>query len=120
MATVSISSKLEPAQLKARKNNEAVMHLSVSNSDPAKTYWCECEISVKPPLSLAHDKELNMGRTRIGILKPNGSMEKPIKLYTRPNNYPDDYQVTITAYVYDEDGAIAERIEKPEYVKCVE
>ena len=120
MATVSINSKIEPDTLKARVNNEAVMHLSLKNEDPEKTYWCECEIKVSPPLSLAHDKELNAGRTRIGILKPNASLEKPIKLYTRPNNFPDEYKFIVTAYVYDEDGAIAERVEKPESIRCVE
>lgn len=118
MPVVKVNTKFEPAVMKAYKKNETVMSLSLSSSDSAKTYWCECDITVQPPLSLAHDKELNIGRTRIGILKPNGNLEKQIKLYTRPNNFPDNYNFNITTYVYDEDGAIAERWEHDQTIKC--
>lgn len=118
MATTSISAKFEPAVLKAYQKNEATMFLSLNNSDATKTFWCECDISVTSPLSLAHDKELGMGRTRIGILKPNRSIEKQIKLYTRPNSFPDTYKLNIVAYLYDEDGAIAERVEQNENIRC--
>lgn len=118
MAVVSISTRFEPAVLKAYTKNEAAMHLSLKNADTAKTYWCECEISVKAPLSLAHDRDLNIGRTRVGILKPGDSKEKQVKLYTNSNNFPDEYSLSITAYVYDEDGAIAERVEQNGSIKC--
>jgi hypothetical protein len=118
MPVVSISTRYEPAVLKAYTKNEATMNLSFKNMDAEKTYWCECEISVKAPLSLAHDKDLSIGRTRIGIMRPGSEKEKQIKLYTSSNNFPDDYALTITAYVYDDDGAIAERIEQNGSIKC--
>jgi len=118
MPIVDISAKFEPETLKAYKRNEATMHLSLKNPDESKTFWCECDIKVNPPLSLAYDRELNAGHARVGILKPNGNAVKPIKIYTRPNNFPDDYALNITAYVYDEDGAIAERIEHNTSIKC--
>ena len=118
MAKVSISTRFEPPVLKAYMKNEATLFLSLKNTDTEKAYWCECEISVKNPLSLAHDKELGAGRTRIGILKPSGSMEKPIKFFTNANNFPDEYNLGITAFVYDEDGAIAERVEQNGSIRC--
>ena len=118
MPIVDVAAKFEPEVLKANKRNEATMHLSLKNVDESKTFWCECDIKVNPPLSLAYDKELNIGHARVGILKPNRSMIKQIKLYTRPNNFPDNYALNITAYVYDEDGAIAERIEYNASIRC--
>ncbi|EQD48771.1 hypothetical protein B2A_07855, partial [mine drainage metagenome] len=71
-----------------------------------------------PPLSLAHDIELNMGKTRVGILKPVGKLEKKIKIYTRSNIFSDTYNVNITTYVYDEEGVIAERIDSKGSIPC--
>jgi hypothetical protein len=118
MPAVEIETRFEPQSLKVNKRTEATMYLSVSAEDGHKTYWCECDISVKSPLSLAHDKELDLGRTRIGILKGKQKIEKRIKLYTRPNSYADTYPISITAYLYDEEGAIAERVVREEGIKC--
>ena len=118
MPNAKVETRFEPVSLKANNKNEAIMYISIQSADDSKIYWCECDITVRPPLSLAYDKELNMGHTRIGMIKPNGKIEKPIKLYTRPNNVPDDYPVSIVAYLYDEEGAIFERIEQSEKIKC--
>ena len=120
MAIVEVSASFEPATLKAYSKNEAYLVLSLKSLDGAAPYWCECDVTVKPPLSLAHDKELNTGRTKVGIVKPNGSMSKKIRVYTMPNNFPDDYKASVTAYVYGDDGAIAERTEKSASVPCKE
>jgi hypothetical protein len=118
MAAIRLTVKFEPQKLRAYNRNEAVMNLAFENADGAKQYWCECEIEVKPPLSLAGDKELNAGRTRVGIVKPAESKSKQVKLYTRPNNFPDSYSVGITTFVYDDDGTIAERLEQTESIAC--
>jgi len=117
MPVIKMETRFEPAKLRANRRNEAVMYIAVSTDDE-KEYWCQCDILVNSPLSLAHDKELNAGRTMIGILKQGRKIEKQIKLYTRPNNFPDNYQINITAYLYDEDGAIAERLVKDETILC--
>ena len=119
MPITNISVRFDPEKLKANARNEAMLVLGIENTDSSKNYWCESEVSVKPPLSLAHDIELNMGKTRVGILKPLGKLEKKIKIYTRPNNFPDTYTVNITTYVYDEEGVIAERIESKASIPCV-
>ena len=118
MATVELTAEFEPQVLKAYTKNEVVMKIGMKNLDATRTFWCECDINVKNPLTLAHDKELNVGRTRIGILKPSGSLQKPIRMYTSANNFPDEYPISIVAYVYDEDGAIAERLEFGKSIRC--
>lgn len=118
MTNVEIQTEFTPKRMRAFWRNE-VQALVTLKSSSSVTYWGECEIKVVSPLSLAHDSEMNIGRTRMGILKPFGSANKTVRLYTRPNNYPDEYQFTITAFIYDEDGAIAERVEKKIGIECV-
>jgi hypothetical protein len=119
MPVVKIETRFEPKSLKVNTKAEATLYVSVSADESNhKTYWCECDINVKSPLSLAQDKELDLGRTRMGILKAKHNVEKQIKLFTRPNSYADTYPVSITAYLYDEDGAIAERVVQEEGIKC--
>lgn len=119
MGDIDLSIAFEPEQFKAYTRNENEMKLKFNNMGSG-TFWCECEINVASPLSLASDKELNSARTRVGILKSGSALEKRVKLYTRPNNFPDDYKVKITSFLYDEDGAIAERKESEATIKCEE
>lgn len=118
MPKISLKVKFEPEKLKANSKNEAFAILKVSNNE-SKPLWCESVVSVKLPLSLAHDKESKTGFTRIGIVGPGKHMEKKIRIFTRPNNYPDKYGMSITLYAYDEQGVIAERLEKQESIECV-
>ncbi len=120
LGTINITSRVEPPLLRAYSKNEALLHLSFENVDGSKLLWCESEVHVDKPLSLAPDKELSVGKTRIGILKPHSKIEKQVKLYTMPNNFPDDYKFTIVLYAYDEEGAIAERAEHSNTIRCAE
>lgn len=117
---VDIDVSFNPQKLKAFSRNEVRMEVKLKNLTESSIYWGECEIVVASPLSLAHDIEMNTGKTRIGILKPADGASKMIKLYTRPNNYPDEYKFKITAYIYDEDGAIAERFDKNLSIECAQ
>ncbi len=119
MAKMQVTVKFDPQTLKSYKRNDVTMNLTLENVDESKLYWCECEIAVKSPLSLAIDCELDAGRARIGIVKPSEGKSKQIKLYTRPSNFPDSYKVGITTYVYEDDGTIAERLEQTESIVCV-
>jgi hypothetical protein len=119
MAKVEVTVKFDPQTLKSYSRNEIVMNIALENADESKLYWCECEIAVKSPLSLAIDRELDVGRTRMGIVKHDEGKSKQIKLYTRPSNFPDDYKVGITTYVYEDDGTIADRVEQTESIACV-
>ncbi|MGC8495695.1 MAG: hypothetical protein ACP5RM_00265 [Candidatus Micrarchaeia archaeon] len=120
MPNIGINTSVEPSVLRAYSKNEATLSMRFENGYDDKILWCECEIHVEKPLSLAHDRELLLGKTRIGIIKPRGSISKQVKLFTQPNNYPSDYNYSIILYAYDEDGAIAERQEYKSMVKCEE
>ncbi len=118
MQNAEIVIELTPAKLKAYARNELQMTVALRNLSDTATFWGECEVNVVSPLSLAPDTELNTGRMRIGLMNPLESASKVVRLYTRPNNFPDEYSVSVVAYIYDKDGAIAERIEKRSTVLC--
>ncbi|MCL5412526.1 MAG: hypothetical protein M1474_02705 [Candidatus Marsarchaeota archaeon] len=117
---ISIEATFEPQVLKAYDRNEVSMTLKFSGAAQERYLWCECDVTVASPLSLAPDQELDAAHTRVGILKPGSSLEKRVNLYTRPNNFPDEYRVGITAFFYDDDGAIAERREYKAVIPCTE
>ena len=99
----------EPAVLKAYSRNEAYMTITVSGRGAGPIYWCESEVNVSPPLTLAPDADMLKAKTRIGIIKPSGAATKKLKIYTKATNVPSTYKVSVTTYLYGEDGAIAER-----------
>ncbi|MDE1856787.1 MAG: hypothetical protein KGH98_01745 [Candidatus Micrarchaeota archaeon] len=115
-----IDTVFSPDTIKAYTKNEVSMTIRITSGDKERSHWCECEVKANPPLSLARDAELGLGKAKVGIVKPSGSIEKRINLYTKNNNYPDEYSLKITAFIYDEDGAIAERIEQNASIQCKE
>jgi hypothetical protein len=120
MGKIDMSADFDQGALKAYSKNEAYLIITLANPSDTGIYWCECEVRVRPPLSLVHDGELNSGKAHIGILQPRIPINKKIKIFTRPNNYPDEYPVEITVFVYDEGGAISERIERKVTISCKE
>ncbi len=118
MADAEIRVEFAPNRLRAFRNNDTMATVNVKNNSK-NTYWCECDITVSSPLSLSQDSQLDVGRQRIGIIGPGETSGKRIRLYTRPNNYPDNYKFEIRAFLYDKDGAIAERIESRASIMCV-
>jgi hypothetical protein len=111
----------EPATLKAGSRNEVYMTIIVSSKEPGQQfYWCESEISVNHPLTLSPDSDMRKAKTRVGILKPGGTITKKLKIFTRPNNLPDSYGVSVTTYLYGEDGTIAERKESKVEILAVD
>jgi hypothetical protein len=118
MATLEMKTSFEPDSLRAFMKNEFKMRLTFKNIDKEHTYWCESDVIAKAPLSLAHDMPLETGRIRIGILKPESEISKVVNLYTLPNNFPDDYKIKFTVYLYDDDGAIHERVEETSSIEC--
>ncbi len=93
--------------------------MEFSTPSVKKAYWCACEIQVKSPLSLSHDAFLDKVGMRVGILSPSKkSIEKQVKLFSTPSMSTNDYLITVTTYLYDEEGAIAERHDTSEVIKC--
>jgi hypothetical protein len=117
MDGIALDVNFDPKSFRAFNRNEGHMTISISGSAESPAYWCECDITAKSPLSLAHDTELGAGHIRIGIFRGK-AIEKKIRIYTRPNNYPENYPVAITLFVYGEDGTIAGRVEKRVEIEC--
>ncbi len=117
MTIVNVDTSFNPKTLWDNKKNEVTMELKL-RSDSAGDYWCECDIKAASPLSLAHDVNLNVGRTRIGIIKQGATLKKQVKLYSSSTITSGDYAVEITTYIYDGDGAIAERHDFKTTITC--
>jgi hypothetical protein len=118
MVGTEIKVEFAPDKLKAFRNNETLATIHVKNNTD-NIYWCEYEIAVSSPLSLAPDTQTDTWRQRMGIIGPGETTSKKVRLYTRPNNYPDSYRFEVRAFLYDKDGAIAERIENKASIMCV-
>jgi hypothetical protein len=115
----SVKIVFEPEVLDRTKAGEVNMKMEFSAPDAEKEYWCECDVQVKAPMSLSHDAFLEKGRTRVGILGPNkGKISKQVKLFSSPSMSANDYLITVTTYLYDEEGTIAERRDTSEVIKC--
>ncbi len=111
--------RFEPEIVDRRKANEINMMLEFNAPNAQKEYWCECDVLVRAPLSLSHDAFLEKGRNRVGILGPSKkSITKQVKLFSSPAMSSNDYLVTITTYLYDEEGTIAERHDTSEVIRC--
>jgi hypothetical protein len=108
MVEIDMSVGSSPSMLKAFSFNEADITFSIQSGEDA-VRWVECIIEVQPPLSLAPDKRLLLGKTLVGILSSSHRLEKRVKLYTDVNTAPGSYEIKLTVYMYDEDGAISDR-----------
>lgn len=117
MTIVQVDQAFNPKTLLDSRKNEITMELSLKTDSPGE-YWCECDIKAASPLSLAHDVNLNIGRTRIGIIKQGKTIKKQVKLYSSSQIISGDYPIEITTYVYDCDGAIAERHDFKTSITC--
>lgn len=115
----SVKIRFDPEVVDRKKANEINMSLEFGAPNVLKEYWCECEVAVRAPLSLSHDAFMEKGKTRVGILGPGKkTIIKQVKLFSSPAMSSNDYLVTVTTYLYDEDGTIAERHDTSEVIKC--
>lgn len=117
MMALELTAHFSPLRLAAYMRNEAEMEVSVRNPGE-QPLWVECDVKVPSALSLAPDRQLEGGRTRLGIALPGESASKKIKVYAGPQSYPDEYKIVLTIYAYGQDGAIASREERKEYLRC--
>lgn len=115
----TVKMRFDPDVLERNKATEVNMTLDFSAPNAKRQYWCECEVAVRAPLSLSHDAYLEKGKNRVGILGPGRkTISKQIKLFAAPAMSSNDYLVTVTTYLYDDEGIIAERHDTSEVIKC--
>lgn len=107
-----------PMRLTAYMRNEVEMEVGANNAGD-QPLWIECDVKVPSAISLAPDRQLEGGRTRLGIALPGEKVGKKVKIYAGAASYPDEYKLTMTFYAYGKDGAIAKRIDHIERLRCV-
>ncbi|MBS3067093.1 hypothetical protein J4450_00200, partial [Candidatus Micrarchaeota archaeon] len=55
---------------------------------------------------------------RVGIVENNQYLEKAVRIYSNTYTNPQMYRCKITLYVYNKDGVIESRLEKPIDIRC--
>lgn len=118
MSNIKISTTFNPTIIKANTMSEVSMNLIIKSSDEDTIYWCESDIEIEEPLSLAPHKRLSKGRRRIGIIRSHSEISQKVNIYSDSTNFPNGYNIKIITYVYGVDGTIVERIETPTTLTC--
>jgi len=121
MPTLELSVESNPQELIAFRRNELDFKIKfvLSNVDSNSAYWVETLVEVEPPISLAPDRPLKLGKINVGILSNGAVKEKRFKIFSNNDIYPDTFQIKITTLMYDSDGAVAERKEVKHDIVCV-
>jgi len=122
MPTLELSVESNPQELIAFRRNELDFKLkfTFSDADASRNYWVEALVEVEPPISLAPDRSLKIGKINVGILSNGVVKEKRFKIFSNNDIYPDTFQIKITTLMYDSDGAVAERKEVKHDVVCTD
>ena len=113
----SIRASFFPIRLTAFSQNHVEMEVAVVNNTN-EIYWLECDVELPDAISLAPDRKLSKGRSRIGIVGPKGRVTKRVKIYGGASSYPDIYKVNLTAYGFDQQGVIQTRNNRKVKLRC--
>jgi len=121
MPNLELSIESDPQELMAFRRNELDVKLkfALSDVDPSSSYWVETLVEVEPPISLAPDRSLKLGKINVGILSNGVVKEKRFKIFSNNDIYPDTFRIKITTLIYDSDGAVADRKEVNYDVTCI-
>ena len=80
--------------------------------------WAEADILVPEHISLALGVQLKKGRVRVGIVGKKEFLEKSVRVYGNSLTSPQIYRCNVVLYVFNKDGVIDSRVEKPVDVRC--
>ena len=114
---LSFTTRFSPIRLTAHTRNEIELEITVKN-DGVSPNWIECDVIVPEAISLASDKLLIKGRTRVGIAIPQGSISKKVRIYGNASTYPDSYLIRLTVFAFGSDGVVAQQQETKAYLRC--
>ena len=113
----SIHASFFPIRLTAFVQNNVEMEITIVNNTE-EIYWVECDVELPDPISLAQDRKLSKGRSRIGIVGPKGRVTNRIKVYGGASSYPEIYKLKLTAYGFDQQGVIHVRNSQSAKLRC--
>ncbi|MCC7552325.1 hypothetical protein KO317_01505 [Candidatus Micrarchaeota archaeon] len=114
---LSIKASFFPIRLIAYTQNDVEIEVTIQNNTE-DIYWTECDVELPEAISLSKDKKLIKGRSRVGIVGPDASVTKRIKIYGRESSYPDLYTIKLTAYGFDQEGKIQTHSNKSVKLRC--
>lgn len=80
--------------------------------------WAEADVSVPEHISLAPNGPLHKGRIRLGIIGKKESLEKSVRVYSTMQTAPLIYRCNAVLYLFNKDGVIDTRLEKPIDIRC--
>lgn len=80
--------------------------------------WCEAEVKIPDKISLSPTSNLSRGRLRLGIVTKKEYLEKAVRIFANNYTNPQVYRAEITLFVFNKDGVIEKRIEKPIDIRC--
>jgi hypothetical protein len=118
MPILEIKIENSPEKLVAFRRNEINCVAKFSISEANGNYWVEALVEVDHPLSLAPDRQLKLGKINVGIFNGSSHKEKRFKIFSNNDIYPDTFSLKVTALIYDEDGAVADRKEIKHEIVC--
>jgi hypothetical protein len=116
-AVVDLSLRCHPAVLFGCSSSHVELIMKVENSSDHPV-WAEADVIVPENISLAPDAHLKKGRVRVGIVNHKEFLEKSVKVYSTSLTSPQIYRCNVVLYVFDKDGVIETRLEKPVDVRC--
>jgi len=114
---VDFKLRLHPNVLFAYSQNhvEVIVRLENRGTEPA---WCEAEVKVPDGISLSPAGPLSKGRLRLGIVTKKEYLEKAVRIFANNYTAPQIYRALFTLFVFNKDGVIEKRIEKPIDIRC--
>jgi hypothetical protein len=115
---LDIKTSFYPIRIMAHQRNEVELEVDVLNT-AASPLWIECDIKLPEAISLAPDRILTSGKTRMGIVIPGKSIKKKIKIYAGAQSYPDTYRIAYTIFAFGPDGVIAYRQDGKTDLRCL-
>ncbi len=113
----NLTLRTHPQIVFAYSPNHIEVIVRVEN-DGKEKYWAEADINVPERLSLSPDNSLRKGRVRIGIVDGSEYIEKSVRVYANTYTNPQMYRCTIALYLYNKDGIIQTRMDKPIDIRC--
>lgn len=117
MPELKVATSLYPLRLTAFAKSEVELTIDVTN-ESNEPYWVECSVQVPGVLSLVPDKDLAVGKKRIGLLAPGETLNGKCKIYSTVRTYPDVHEVKVTTFGYSRDGAVGTRDDKKVDLRC--
>ena len=114
---VELKLRVHPNVLFAYSPNHVEIITRIENKSK-EPVWCEAEVKIPDKISLSPTSTLTKGRLRLGIVTKKEYLEKAVRVFANNYTNPQVYRVEVTLFLFNKDGVIEKRIEKPIDIRC--